>query len=657
MRYRPPSTWLPGRLIRSQNHGWYLHDARGSVVQRTNAQGNVLRNYRYTAFGVELGDNASDICPFRFTGEHFDLSSGIITEDADWSFHSTRQQILRPCGTNGDVLILQTPPSGVFSVAQTRVLGLSTNTTYVLEFYYWADYDGELLQADMAANVPAGQQTRVSFSNVESNILSFTANRTVQKARIELESADEVISLAFLRFMCPPTSNGRIFVSNVRLYNKETVETGAFLVLDSATVRMSDVSRHWNSSRQMVNRPETNSRVEAIELTPNGSTAWTPVMELGSHQTFILEFEYWSDTNGVSFHADLYYLATSRVARTFTAFTAGTTVRRARVEISTSGLANGVLSGLRFTNYSGGNIYIRNVVMYNANMVGVPPGGANPWRFNGEYWDAHRGEYYLRARSFNPRTGRFSSSDPYWGLHNMQFGSNPMMRNGRMMPNRHAIAQSGNLFMFVMHDPVNWTDPTGLWAIEVHVTYTIRWARAAGFSRAQAFIIADANIGVDLIGPAAFWQPRKDTSWHLNTYAISDSRLAHSERMLAYAIFQWNMAEANFNVAVDSLSSSNRVARRAGTLVAKAIRDAQRTEALQMLGQGLHALQDISAHGNIAGHRVGSGHDNISFNWVCNITRTDVVHSGQSHGERFYEAQAATMHFFERFLEGIGGSL
>ena len=85
----------------------------------------------------------------------------------------------------------------------------------------------------------------------------------------------------------------------------------------------------------------------------------------------------------------------------------------------------------------------------------------NPWRFNGEYWDAHRGEYYLRARSFNPRTGRFTQPDPFWNIHNMAFGNSPVMMNGRPVPNHWAMVQAGNLFMYCMHNPVMFNDPSG----------------------------------------------------------------------------------------------------------------------------------------------------------------------------------------------------
>jgi len=80
------------------------------------------------------------------------------------------------------------------------------------------------------------------------------------------------------------------------------------------------------------------------------------------------------------------------------------------------------------------------------------PNNSNPFRFNGEMWESHRGEYYLRARSFNPRTGRFSQPDPFWGINNMQSST-------------HAIMQSGNLFVAMGNNPVMFSDPTGLYFI------------------------------------------------------------------------------------------------------------------------------------------------------------------------------------------------
>jgi len=75
----------------------------------------------------------------------------------------------------------------------------------------------------------------------------------------------------------------------------------------------------------------------------------------------------------------------------------------------------------------------------------------NPFRFNGMYWDAHRGEYMTPNRMFNPRLGRWTQPDPFWDIHNM-------------MENVNTRTQAGNLYMFTMHNPVRWADPTGLFA-------------------------------------------------------------------------------------------------------------------------------------------------------------------------------------------------
>ena len=91
------------------------------------------------------------------------------------------------------------------------------------------------------------------------------------------------------------------------------------------------------------------------------------------------------------------------------------------------------------------------IYRYSAFGVELNPavGNTNRFRFAGEYWDTHRGEYYLRARSFNPRLGRFTQPDPFWGIHNMQ---NCI----------HSILQAGNLFVYCGNDPVNRIDPSGL---------------------------------------------------------------------------------------------------------------------------------------------------------------------------------------------------
>ena len=65
-----------GRFIRSDHDGWYVFDGRGSVVQRLNNTGVVLRTYRYTAFGNEFGYSVTNANPFRFNGMFWDGHRG-----------------------------------------------------------------------------------------------------------------------------------------------------------------------------------------------------------------------------------------------------------------------------------------------------------------------------------------------------------------------------------------------------------------------------------------------------------------------------------------------------------------------------------------------------------------------------------------------------
>ena len=53
--------------------------------------------------------------------------------------------------------------------------------------------------------------------------------------------------------------------------------------------------------------------------------------------------------------------------------------------------------------------------------------------------------------------------DPYW-----------LAYKGQSSPN--AITQAGNLFMFVMHNPVRWRDPSGLFAIPFNSNMNINIA-------------------------------------------------------------------------------------------------------------------------------------------------------------------------------------
>jgi len=103
-----------------------------------------------------------------------------------------------------------------------------------------------------------------------------------------------------------------------------------------------------------------------------------------------------------------------------------------------------------------GNELTKNADNTNPNessYAGISP---NPFRFNGEYLDQETNTYYLRARHFNPRTGRFTQPDPHWNTSNMIFGDS----SGRN-PDAWAIVQTANLFIYATNNPVRFIDPSG----------------------------------------------------------------------------------------------------------------------------------------------------------------------------------------------------
>ena len=95
----------------------------------------------------------------------------------------------------------------------------------------------------------------------------------------------------------------------------------------------------------------------------------------------------------------------------------------------------------------------------------------NAFRYCGEYYDTETGTYYLRARYYNPRIGRFTARDAHWTSVNAIYGDNPQKINERQdklglsyyayAPQISAVMQAGNLYVYCMGNPVRYVDETG----------------------------------------------------------------------------------------------------------------------------------------------------------------------------------------------------
>ncbi len=57
---------------------YYLYNGHGDVIQLTQTNGTVSKNYDYDAFGIEKNIDQNDTNPFRYCGEYYDTETGTI---------------------------------------------------------------------------------------------------------------------------------------------------------------------------------------------------------------------------------------------------------------------------------------------------------------------------------------------------------------------------------------------------------------------------------------------------------------------------------------------------------------------------------------------------------------------------------------------------
>jgi RHS repeat-associated protein len=104
------------------------------------------------------------------------------------------------------------------------------------------------------------------------------------------------------------------------------------------------------------------------------------------------------------------------------------------------------------------------VASYSFSPFGVPLGasGGEPYGYTGEQWDASAGLVFLRARYYQPATGRFLSKDLWTG--------------DQLWP------QALNPYVYVVNNPINLIDPSGLQGVGEEEPEGLYWWEPQGYT-------------------------------------------------------------------------------------------------------------------------------------------------------------------------------
>lgn len=284
---------------------------------------------------------------------------------------------------------------------------------------------------------------------------------------------------------------------------------------------------------------------------------------------------------------------------------------------------------------------------------------ANPIRYRGYYLDSETGYYYLRNRYYDSDICRFINSDE------MELNQITV-----------EIKFGTNMCLYCCNDPINHVDLYGYWKDAVHNGYnpntytkynnvkvnnktyfygTYYWAIQCGFSKNDAYKLGLYCADLDNTYPSTTY------SIMLAAYSSSSSNISCPEiyKQLADAkswqYYHFNGYKSGNN---DTRYEYACQKRREAVKYWKSNHD----YALKMLGYGLHAIQDMCAHGqigrgnsipqHITSESIRHADEMINYVWTNNSTRNSLR---KSPGDlsRLFETQRLTYTFLKAFLGGV----
>lgn len=245
----------------------------------------------------------------------------------------------------------------------------------------------------------------------------------------------------------------------------------------------------------------------------------------------------------------------------------------------------------------------------------------NPLRYRGYYYDIETGYYYLQSRYYDPSICRFINADDI------------------MMAKCHKSENIGlNLFAYCCNNPIENSDPSGYWKKDDHYSWTKSWIQSQKRGtiydkiRSDADTIANQCRNLDIEYPSTAYALSGFTSaakkswqyFHFNGNSTgTDSRTKYSNDMMTNALSAYKV---------------------------------NKSKGLMYLGYGLHAIQDIEAHGQIGrGADVpahGATADNPNYEWKDSSHTTLQKVSGTAQ-PRYSATYTSSLNYLKRFCNAI----
>ncbi len=283
---------------------------------------------------------------------------------------------------------------------------------------------------------------------------------------------------------------------------------------------------------------------------------------------------------------------------------------------------------------------------------------ANPLRYRGYYLDNETGYYYLQSRYYDPSICRFINAD----IVDIAYGCRD-----------EAIGT--NLFVYCCNNPISYIDLDGCWKSAVHNGYnpntstkynnvkvnnktyfygTYYWAIQCGFSKPDARNLAKYCSALDQDYPSTSYAVLLATYNPTNSTIIYLMKYEQLEKHKSWQYYHFNGYEKGND---DTRYEYACKKRREAVKYWKSNHD----YALKMLGYGLHAIQDMCAHGQIGRGKdipehvtsVRTKYADTVINYVWTSSAKNSLKKKPGDISRLLDTQRLTYSFLKAFLGGV----